>query len=109
MQPTIEIRQATDEDIPAIAHIINMENTTVKSEHFDLSIVEGTKLASEEFEVAVADTIAANISDAINADEDADITTVDPLSFDSFDVDEREDNMDEDEQAFIHIGDEVGW
>jgi len=94
----------------AIDRILAMESTSLKSEHFDLSIVEGTKLASEEFEVAVADTIAASISDAINADEDEETTAVDPLSLDAFDVDDaREDNMDEDEQTFIHIGDEHGW
>lgn len=92
-----------------VAQIIERENMMIKSEHYNLSVVEGTKLANEDFDTAIAENI---LDEGYEEEEqEGDEDEKNPFSLDAFDVDDArgDDIADEDEQPFIHVGDEVGW
>lgn len=98
-----------------ITRILARENITIKGERFNLSVVEGTKLASDEFESAGATTVFDELEDPEIEENviDEDLKEeADPFSLDAFDMDDTlvEETTDPDDtQTLIHIGDEVGW
>jgi hypothetical protein len=95
-----------------VARIVEHENMMLKSDHYNLSVVEGTKLASDDFDMAMSDNIINETyegEDQQNGDEEDETV----FSLDAFDVDDaRGDDdiiVDDDDQPLIHVGEEAGW
>ena len=107
-------------------YIIARENMTIKSDHVNISVIEGTKLADEEFDISSTElaglggyddaeetTPGATNADFI-ADDDAS-TEADPFSLDAYDMDdmlEDDEIIDPDDTSLassVHVGDEMGW
>lgn len=96
-----------------LAYIIEIDNLSLKHEHYNAIITEGTKLISEQ---------AMHYSDEIDDDEaevdedvqqdtredDEEDSRLNPFSLDAFDMDI--DTLDEDDGSpTIRMGDEIGW
>ncbi|MCK9602851.1 MAG: hypothetical protein M0R66_00510 [Candidatus Omnitrophica bacterium] len=98
-----------------VAHLFARENITIRGDRFSLSVVEGTKLANDDFDIAASDPAAMlydEYEDAgaeiVPADDDARDGETDPFSLDSFDLDHGDDDAD-DGPVVIRIGNDVGW
>ena len=94
-----------------VARIVERETMVLKSEHYNLSVVEGTKLASEDFDMATAENVVDELYEEEQHEEEEDEAAF--SSLDAFDVDNTQDDddiaVDEDDQPLIHVGDEAGW
>jgi hypothetical protein len=99
----------------ALARILARENITIKGEHYNLSVVEGTKLASDDFDSSAnqAGYDENDEDDVQNALDEEAKDDMDPFSLDAFDMDDERADDDivdpDDEPTLVHIGDEVGW
>ncbi len=109
-----------------LAHIfldraISGEKTMLKAEHYNLSIVQGTKLASDESEIG---SLSGAVSAIEEADDEEDIRATaevdedddeeaNPFSTDVFDLDDTRADDEiidpEDTDTIMHIGNELGW
>ncbi len=105
----------------AIARILARENTIIKPEHVNLSVISGTKLASDDFEMGSADDLARfdeTLDDTAvpesesGPDDDETAEQEDPFSLDAFDIEDgrEEEVVDQDDaDAIMHLGNDMGW
>ena len=102
-----------------IDRVISRENMTIKGDRFNLSVVNGTKLADSEFTSQLVDFDGEKDIEQEERIDDDQKEELDPFSLDAFDVDDagEEDVIDEGvsftdpdaENPIIRVGTEVGW
>ena len=88
-----------------VARVQERENTTLKNEHVNINMIEGTKLADPRDDDDV-DASAEEDTAAPPDDADIDDEGRDPFSLEAFDVEE---DTDEDQGAGMRLGQDMGW